>query len=543
MKKSVKLIALNLALLLLLTVLPVQALAVSLTLGRTVEYSATWYENPEYTFTPSSSGLYTFTVAAKTVASCGSLYLYKDGEYISGIESRNSNWTQFSTTAALTAGKEYTVKHSPASPNSIAVRLSVASEPCTALQMSSSASFYASGKQLIFSFTPSATQWYTFTSTKPGWMSLRYSDFSYAKYYSEDYTASAFLTKNEPYYITLSVYGSGSGTLSVAAVDTVTINESYPYFNDKINLTSITIGRNVSYISEYAFVGCSYLKSITVDSSNPNYSSVDGVLFSKDKTQLIWYPAAKEGTSYTVPSTVTGIQYSAFNGSKSLMNVTVPSSVVSIGDYAFSDSDNQTIRFEGNAPSVTAANTIQYDEHLDSFDLTDTLYYTSGKTGWTNSGAYNAQAGTWNGYPLRQFGEAVGTAKVTALSPANGMTGFGYVSPTGAYVGFDQLSITFDKSLKIIDEQNYRAIMNFNAGTISIYRASDNQLIWSAKENSFEPGTSGDITVSYDKTRLIIKPTNSHAMLDFDTEYYIIVDAGVIQFEGGLTNPAISKGQ
>jgi hypothetical protein len=46
-------------------------------------------------------------------------------------------------------------------------------------------------------------------------------------------------------------------------------------------------------------LGCSSLISITVDASNPNYSSVAGVLFDKNGSTLIKYPGAKVGTSYS----------------------------------------------------------------------------------------------------------------------------------------------------------------------------------------------------------------------------------------------------
>ena len=54
-------------------------------------------------------------------------------------------------------------------------------------------------------------------------------------------------------------------------------------------LTSITIPSNVTLL-QYTFDGCKNLTSINVETDNPDYSSVDGVVFNKDQTKLVLYP-------------------------------------------------------------------------------------------------------------------------------------------------------------------------------------------------------------------------------------------------------------
>ena len=93
-------------------------------------------------------------------------------------------------------------------------------------------------------------------------------------------------------------------------------------------LTSITIPSSVSSIGQEAFTGC-----WDVASDNPNYSSEDGILFNKNKTELIRYPQSKTGT-YSIPNTVTRISNQAFSACR-IESITIPSSVVSIGDHAF----------------------------------------------------------------------------------------------------------------------------------------------------------------------------------------------------------------
>ena len=108
-------------------------------------------------------------------------------------------------------------------------------------------------------------------------------------------------------------------------------------FCDCSGLTSITIPDSVTNIGYYAFEGCTGLKSINVASDNDCFSSNNGVLFNKEKTELIKYPEGKSETSYTIPNSVTSIGYAAFAGCTGLTSITISDSVTSIGGHAFCD--------------------------------------------------------------------------------------------------------------------------------------------------------------------------------------------------------------
>ena len=106
-------------------------------------------------------------------------------------------------------------------------------------------------------------------------------------------------------------------------------------------LTSITIPTSVTTIGISAFNTCFSLTSINVDTSNTNYSSLDGVLFNKLQTTLIQCPGGKSGT-YTIPNSVTSIGYRSFLFCIGLTSITIPASVTSIDEAAFQSCSNLT---------------------------------------------------------------------------------------------------------------------------------------------------------------------------------------------------------
>lgn len=111
----------------------------------------------------------------------------------------------------------------------------------------------------------------------------------------------------------------------------------YSAFYYCTSLKQVTIPKSVTNIGVNVFFYCTALTHINVDAANPAYSSENGVLFNKDKTTLLRYPAAKPGATYTVPKSVTCIGENAFGQCTALKELTLSENVSKIESYAFED--------------------------------------------------------------------------------------------------------------------------------------------------------------------------------------------------------------
>ncbi len=177
-------------------------------------------------------------------------------------------------------------------------------------------------------------------------------------------------------------------------------------FRFATSITNITVGAGV-FFYDNSFLEAYELLSIDVDSQHPDYTSVDGVLFNKDQTRLVAWPAGRTGTytvpdgvttlgsdsfsqsgltGVTLPNSLTNIVDWAFSECHSLTSIAVPSSVTSIGRYAFITCEQlHTAVFLGDAPPSFGL----YVFHFAAADFT--IHYLSGSSGFTSP--------TWQGYP------------------------------------------------------------------------------------------------------------------------------------------------
>jgi hypothetical protein len=100
------------------------------------------------------------------------------------------------------------------------------------------------------------------------------------------------------------------------------------------NLGTINIPSSVVSIADYTFYGCYAMTSISVNASNTKYAASSGVLFNKNQDTLFVCPNGKSGT-YTIPSTVKHVANSAFENCYNFSAVSLPATLLSVGNYAF----------------------------------------------------------------------------------------------------------------------------------------------------------------------------------------------------------------
>lgn len=112
-------------------------------------------------------------------------------------------------------------------------------------------------------------------------------------------------------------------------------------------LKELYIGKNIETISVWAFTNCPVLEKFVVSEDNPNFKTVDGVLYNKDMTEIIAYPNGKtpierdaegkiiKGGTIVLPETVKTIRENAFYRCSNLYSITFNEGLEVIGNKAF----------------------------------------------------------------------------------------------------------------------------------------------------------------------------------------------------------------
>ena len=190
------------------------------------------------------------------------------------------------------------------------------------------------------------------------------------------------------------------------------------------SLTGVTIPNSVISIGVEAFSECEKLTAINVAIDNPEYCSVDGVVFNKDRTTIVAYPGGKQG-NYTIPNSVTSIADGAFYGSFGLTGVTIPSNVTNIGKWGFGKCFGLTsMTCEALTPPTCGEDVFEFDLSMPLFVPAESIEAYLVADGWKEFTNIIAIPGTeietenYNINYLNKSGGVIDSELVTLTLPA-----------------------------------------------------------------------------------------------------------------------------
>ncbi|GAB6983056.1 leucine-rich repeat domain-containing protein [Prevotella dentasini] len=133
-------------------------------------------------------------------------------------------------------------------------------------------------------------------------------------------------------------------------------------FMGDTRLKSISVGTGMMSLDIILFNGLTALENVHVAEGSPYLASADGVLFSSDKTELLYYPCNKPADTYAIPDGVKKVKTSAFSGTTNLTAISIPRTVTAIEGGAF-----------GSAMALT---NIAVDKENTKYTATDNILYT-----------------------------------------------------------------------------------------------------------------------------------------------------------------------
>lgn len=201
---------------------------------------------------------------------------------------------------------------------------------------------------------------------------------SYSKY--KIYALDTVMSNSDGVYSMVEVNGGWEIISFLPSIDVVTLNIPESYNSKNIvtirpgafagcnSITTIVLPATFNCYQQGAFDDAISLQNINVASGSTYFSGVNGVLFSANGDELVYYPVNKTATSYTIPSGTVVIQSYAFGGALLLNNVTVPSSVTVVGYKAFDGVGLESITFNGTTPPYVIGTDI-FDTSIDGFAI------------------------------------------------------------------------------------------------------------------------------------------------------------------------------
>lgn len=220
-------------------------------------------------------------------------------------------------------------------------------------------------------------------------------------------------------------------------------------FSDCTSLKTVGIGKGAETLGNNVFSNCTSLEKITVNKDNAVYTSDEsGVLYNKDKTELLVFPAANTSSAYTIAENVKTIADSTFAGSKNVKTIVITDGVTSIGANAFLGSRSLESVLIGKGVATIGGDAFEGCAKLASISVSaDNTVYCSDENGVLYNKAKTELIKYPAGSAKEAFGIGAGIENVRVLSFSNAV---------------NLKSVTISKDVKTIGASAFYGCINID---------------------------------------------------------------------------------
>ena len=191
-------------------------------------------------------------------------------------------------------------------------------------------------------------------------------------------------------------------------------------FRENSFIRTIEIPHSIDALSPINFLFCESLEGVDISETNPKYTSVDGVVFNKDMTELVYYPMGKREKSYIVPDGVNTIGHGAFNRCCELEGIVLPESVSQIQYQSFSDCTQLSDIIIKNPECEIAVGELTinngFDHENNRYDFKGTIHGYKNSTAQDHAAKYGYRFKALDYDPVFTTGAVTGTKPVLTTS-------------------------------------------------------------------------------------------------------------------------------
>ena len=323
------------------------------------------------------------------------------------------------------------------------------------------------------------------------------------------------------------------------------------------SLVSMTLPKNLADVPETTFTGCESLTNLKAAEGNEYYCTVDGLLYDKNVTLLLFCPPKKAGT-VVVPATVKRIGTNGFYECAELTAITLPDKLEELGDAVFVGCMKLTnihipasvkIMGLGLVSACTNLESITVDEANAYFQSIDGVLYTKSDLilmSYPNKKGkeYVVQDGT-KGIDAYSFCYTeIEKVTLPASIKVIGYLAFGYCKNLKTIVSLNPAPTAAGIRPDIMNDDEYEGItLMVPYGSKSLYEASNG---WNMFTNIVEMPDANAITITADN--LTMKYGDAVPELTYKVQGGVLEGTPVLSCEATSTSPVgtydiiVSKG-